>query len=586
MQKIKISNSTVHKILWLFFLGFTIIIILWPVTPSMYNPLPVQTIYAINSFPLFIVVFFIWVLNLACLLFFMQGNAGERLALCLGFMLVFVQFWGFKVSPWGNTIDSDWLIGHVNYLNHIATIPNTGQSVLRYFDFPGLIFVGSALKNIFGANLFLSVDIYLLLSGVIFTVIFFVTFLKILKNSSLASIGVVFAIVSSTALGGISNQFHPINLASIFICIFLLILVSREIEGFSDLKITIIFIILIMGSTIEYMYTPVFILLVLFSIYISRHLSKSSSNIPLIIVLLPLVFFLSWEIYWTVWSLYSNVIDLSQAWQSIFNGQWLLPTELTLRQNVGAAYPWWGNVTKLFWWIAVFGSGTFIMFRWLFHWRQANASRRMQIAIFVGILLTVIVGSFSGGIIGVEHGGIERYIWVAPFVLIPAIIGLLSKLKSKNTKIIFSLLSLLLIFPTFLTDADTISVDHIYYSEVKAFQILTMSEKTDYFTIYGFPDVSAASYIYMPDVSIIDGAYLYGGADETEAWNSLQNNVKEFLSGDPSSTFAVISVKSRQIYRQYLGVSIDDPKWNALETELSRGNRIYDGGNLQFYSPS
>ena len=125
MQKIIISNSILHKILWLFFLGLTIVVMLWPVTPSMYNPLPVQTIYTINRLPLFIGLFIIWLLNLACLLFFIRGNIWERLALCLIFVFVFVQFWGFKATPWGNSIDSAWIMGHVNYLNNTVIIQNS-----------------------------------------------------------------------------------------------------------------------------------------------------------------------------------------------------------------------------------------------------------------------------------------------------------------------------------------------------------------------------------------------------------------------------------------------------------------------------
>lgn len=182
MIKGKFINSIVHKLLWLFFIGFTIVLMIWPVTPSVYDPLPIQSVYAIGHLSLFVIIFSLWVINLAILLFFIQGNPWERIALCLFFVLVFVQFWGFKVSPWGNSIDSDWLIGHVNNLNHIGKIPNTGQSALTYFDFPGLIFVDSALQNISGANLFLSVDIYLLLSGVIFTIMLFVAFFKNIKK--------------------------------------------------------------------------------------------------------------------------------------------------------------------------------------------------------------------------------------------------------------------------------------------------------------------------------------------------------------------------------------------------------------------
>jgi hypothetical protein len=48
----------------------------------------------------------------------------------------------------------------------------------------------------------------------------------------------------------------------------------------------------------------------------------------------------------------------------------------------------------------------------------------------------------------------------------------------------------------------------------------------------------------------------------------------------------VISVKSKQTYQQYLGVSLNSPQWQNIENELSESNRIFDDGNLEFYLPS
>jgi len=574
-----------QKVLWTFLLGLTIAIILWPIAPSVYDPLPVQSTYTIKYLPLFIVIFIMWVLNLGALMFLVRGGAWERLALCLVFVLVFVQFWGFKAAPWGNSIDSAWLIGHVNYLNNTATISDTVRQTLWYFDFPGLTFIGSAIQQICGADLFLAVRIYLLSSGVIFSCILYVAFLKILKTTYFSAVGVILSVASSMILGFIPNQFHPMNLSTIYIVIFFLLLVMRGVDNFSNTNIVIVFLFLVIASTIEYMFTPVFFSIVLLFIYIFRRVSSASYNIPLSIVFLPVVMFLSWEMYWTVRDFQYNVTELPQAWKAILNGQWFIPTQLILRENFGAVYPWWGNMAKLFFWLSVFGFGTLLMFWQLLHWKQADDRRRTQIAIFVGVLVTIIVGSFYGGVIGIVHGGIRRYIWIAPLVVVPALMEFLSSFKLNFVRTVLTLAGLLLILPTFFTNNDTLSVDRIYSSEIDAFKFVSTYQCKDKITILGFPSVSPASYIYVPANSIVEGAYIYGGANETEAWSRLNDNIKVFLASDGKSNVAIISVKGKQIYRQYLGVSLDNLNWSDLEFKLSSGNNIYDNGTLQFYIP-
>jgi hypothetical protein len=476
-------------------------------------------------------------------------------------------------------------MGHVNYLNNTATIPDTGTSSLWYFDFPGLTFVGSAMQQICGADLFLAVRIYLLLSGVIFTTMLYVAFLKILKTPFFSAIGVIVAVASSMVLGFIPNQFHPMNLSTIYIIGFFLLLVIRGVKGFSDAKIIMIFLILVIASTMEYMFTPVFFSIVLLSIYIFHRISKSPHNISLTTALFPLVVFLTWEMYWTVRDFHYNVSILPQAWQAILNGQWLVPTQLILRENFGAAYLWWGNTDRLFWWLLVFFFGTILILYQLFRWRRIDDNHRLYTSILIGILVTIIVGSFYGGIIGVVHGGFRRYIWIAPIVVVPAIIEFLSTFKLKAIRTILIVAGFLLILPTFFTNADTLSVDRIYLNEIEAFKVVSASQNKDEITIFGFPLVSPASYLYVPGAHIIEGAYLYGGADETQAWASLQDNIKEFLSSNRASNLAMISVKSKQLYRQYLQIPLDHPNWHDLETKLSAANRIYEDGDIELYLP-
>ncbi len=573
-------SQTAQKILWICLLGLTIGIILWPVAPSPSDPLPVQSIYAIKHLTWFAVLFMGWALNLAGLLFFAKGNVWERLALCLVFFLVFVQFWGFAVAPWGNSTDSSWLMGHVNYLEHTAKIP-LGQAALCYFDFPGLALVGSAIQQLSGADLFLTTRLYLLFGGMIFIIILYVLFLKTLRTPHLAAISVVLAVASSMVLGFIPNQFHPINLATIYIVTFLLLLTGRGTKMFSDQNTIIILLLLIIAGTVEYPFTPILFSMILFASYILSRLTKKTNDLTLKIAVFPLVFFLAWEVYWTIWNFHSNTMGVPTALKGMLNGKWLIPTTMVLRENVGPTYPWWGNIAKFFWWLSVFGFGTLLMLWRSFRWRHANSSRLNEISIFVGILATVLIGFFAGGIIGVVHGGLSRYIWVAPLLLAPVIIEFLASKKRRYPAIIFTMVGLLLLLPTFLTNADTLSTGRVYRSDIDAFEsAASFQEKEEVEIIYGFPSVSSVSYIYMPTAVVRNGADIYGGATETDAWNNMERMILAFEAGNTDANLAIISISGKQVYSERLGVALDDPNWTKLEAELDKGERIYDNGNI------
>ena len=585
MWVMKYIGPRTQKVLWICLLGLTVAIILWPVAPSVNDPLPMQSIYAIKNLPWFIVVFMGWVLNLAALLFFARGSVWDRLALCLVFIVVFVQFWGFKAAPWGNSIDSSWLMGHVNYLEHTAKIPATGHPTLKYFDFPALTLIGLAIKQVSGADLFLAIRIYLTLSGLFITAILYAAFLKLLRTPYLAALGVVLALACGAVLGPISNIFHPANLATIYIVTFFLLL-ARGTERFSEQNTTIIFLLLVVASTIEYIFTPVFFSMILLANYIFHRMAKSPGNITLTTAILPLALSLSWNIYWTGWVFRSSVVGFPLAFQAILTGKWLVPTGMILRENVGTTYPWWGNATKLFWWLSVFGFGTLLMLWRLLRWRQADSSRRTEIACFTGVLATILIGSVAAGAPSVVHGGLSRYIWVAPIVLVPAMIGFLANLRRRYLAIVFTAVGLLLLLPTFLTNADNISADRVYRNEMATFEFINSSHtEGEELTLYFFPFGVAVGYVYEPDARVITGAYLYGGASETEAWQALQREANEFLARMYVPNLAIISIKGKVEYKRYLLIPLDHPNWRNLELQLSAGNRVYDNGSLQMYKP-
>ena len=217
------------KLLWICLAILTTALIWWPVSPSPFDPLPVQSIHAINNLPWFSALFYAWAVVLAALLFLRKGGILEHLGLCLVFTLVFVGFSGLA-SPWGNSLDSALRIAEVNIILESGGIPAAGHPELLYFDFPGLHLVDLALLQSTGLDLFAATRVYLLASGLIFTVILYAAFLKLLKEPLKAALGVVLAFSSSMVLGGWAYHFHPINLATIYIGTFVLLMATQDTE--------------------------------------------------------------------------------------------------------------------------------------------------------------------------------------------------------------------------------------------------------------------------------------------------------------------------------------------------------------------
>jgi hypothetical protein len=457
-----LNNLKIRMILWILLLGLTISILLFPVSVSPTYPLPVQSIYIFSDLPLFTGLFYSWVLLLLLLLFSGWEHELEKLALCFVFTLIFLQFWTL-ISPWGRTGDGLWQMGHVRYISEHGKIPSGEHA--GYFGFPGLHFLCVAIHKICGLDIFMTRTVFLLLNSFIFTTFLFLFFSKLLANASLASIGVIMAVTSSLLIGTGMNQFHPMSLATTYIGLFLLLLVLNQSGSrlFSNWQGSLIFLLVTVAATIEYLFTPFLFFFVLLSVYVFHRNEKEFVNLATVFI--PLVFAIAWEIFWAI-STFNSVVS---AWPKILEdlkaGEFFVATERRLRENIGPSYPWWGNVTRLFWWSFVFGFGTLLTLSKLPSLEKKSHLEKVCVPGLVGVLLTIFIGTL--GTRWAVHGGISRYLWVGSFFIVPGLIHLLTKRRIKKYGLIFLFLSLFLFtFPTFLTNMDTLCIYYVYPSDI------------------------------------------------------------------------------------------------------------------------
>ncbi len=583
MDRLGQLDSVTHKILWICLLFIGAIILMWPVSPTPYDPLPMQSLYAVQHLPWFVVFFYAWGSIFAALLFGAKGSRLERLVLCLVFTMVFVEFWGFA-SPLGNHSDSTWFLAHVDYLDKAGKIPSEGHPVLRYFDFPGFPLLGVAITELTGSNIFTASAAYLLVGGAVFSLIVYSAFLKILGGPDRAARAFVLALSSSTVLSTILNQFHAINLATLYIATFFLLLPNFALEEGRVQQIIPVFLLLTLAAATEYLFSPVFFSMVLLAIFLLSQVSNERRSVSLHNALFPLIALLVWETYATAHNFLDTFGQLSKTVQNLLNMGWMIPVQQLLIANLGPAYPWWGNVVRLFWWSSVFGAGTLLMFWKVFSFRRSDRAQITQLSAFLGSMFTVAIGFFSIPIIGVVHGGLSRYLWVGPLVIAPVLVEALSRPRLRVVAVSFVLASFVLLVPTFFVSAHSFSKNRVYRSEVAVSQFLgTVSDGGRRQTLYALPTFPTALYIYAPDAEPRAANYIYG-LSQGDAWALLDRIVADFHSENNEKTLAITSAKAKAEYQEMLGVPADHPRWRSLDEQLSAVARVYDSDFFGIYA--
>jgi hypothetical protein len=578
-----LEDYKLRKTFWILLLGLTATILLYPVSISPNYPLPVQSIYIFSNFALFLVLFYAWMLLLLTLLFSRRENMMEKLAISLVFAIVFVEFWAF-ISPWGGTGDAIWQMAHVHYLSQEGNIPLSGHPNFGYFDFPGLQLLALCLANVCDMQIFAIQTAFLLMNVAIFALLVFTNFLNILKSPFYASLGVILMIVGSTAGLGRINYFHPMVLAITFLSFFSLMLSRIKDKLIQSWRENLILVILFAAATIEYLFTPFLFFFIILGIYALYYFRREKAPVNSFTLVVPAIFIISWEIYQTVRSFNTIVSLWPKILEDLLGGRFFIATSQTLTANVGLAYPWWGNATRLFWWSFIFGFGTFLILWKLLNFRKCEHSEGVQLGAFLGVLLTVLVGVM--GTRGAIHGGIARYLWVAPFFLVPTLIMFFSRIKVKKYAFTFIFASLLIFsLPTFLTNMDTFCAVHIYSRELQTGMFInSIYERGNGVNLYSYSPVLQFATFYAPESHIITGPEAYG-LEEEEMWSAFYGIMDRFHNPFRSPNLFVNSIKAKLQYWEYQKVSPDDPKWAKLDESLLQNNKVYENGLIQLYSP-
>ncbi len=570
-------TTVTRRVLWLGLLTLTVLLLAWPVAPSPEDSPPVEIVSAIRHFDSFLVLIYVWVGFLLVLLL-QEHSVWSRFAICATFAAVLIGSWGIR-APWGNHPDSPWFLAHVQYLFAAGKVPSAGLVGLRYFDFPGFPLIGVLIQKITGLEPFKLMLSYTIASGLALTLMLHAAFLKFV-SPNIAPLAVMAALLSSKILGVVSNQFHPINLATLYIVVFVLLLPRFVSSRPQDRASQLIFAILTLAATIEYLFTPVLFAMTLVWVCVLNRSVNHGARFALASGLFPLATLLAWDTYATVHNFHDTFGAIPRTLGNLINLQWLQPTGQLLAANVGQAYPWWGNLSRLFWWVTVFLLGTVDMLSRLRTFREATVAERAQLAFLMGLLTTVAVGFFSIPVIGVVHGGLSRYLWVAPFVLVPWLMRRIYKPPLRGLSAALVVVAAGLFPATFLSNADLFSTQRLYSQEVRASAFLASAtpQAGKVPLVYGLPTFPTTLLVYIPELQV-RSSYLYG-VSPAVAWEIVDGQKRDFLS-DPRNNLGIVSAKSKGELHARHGISSDGSQWRVYEAQLERVDRLYDNGLLR-----
>jgi hypothetical protein len=184
--------------------------------------------------------------------------------------------------------------------------------------------------------------------------------------------------------------------------------------------------------------------------------------------------------------------------------------------------------------------------------------------------------------VGVVHGGLSRYVLVAPLILAPVMVGLLFRIQRRAVIAALIVAGLVMVPFNFLANGAKVSWSRVYAQELAGAAFLNETAplgqgKTVYFA--ALSTLSQTTY----DVSAVLPVDVYGLTPEL-MWPRQQILLDGYRASAPDTSYYLRLLKARAAYQERLGIERDDPNWQALDATIAQTNRVYDIGDLQWFA--
>jgi hypothetical protein len=553
-----------------------------------YSNAPIQSISIFQNFPLFGVLFCIW-LGALLLLLLSKSSRGdgncEKLVLVCIFSAVFLGFWTISTfsAGFGEGMNS---AAAVNYLNNIGKI-TTGISNFAYFDFPGLHIIGSFVSQITGIDPIRTASLIVFCQGIGLSALLYVLFKYLLNNTNFAALAVLIVVQGNIWIAKL-NIFHPRDLGLVLLATFLVLIFRKKDRLFGTVSDTIIMLIVVTSTTTTHFVTSILFFFIMLGIYFVEKVRRgSSSDVDVSALAVFIVFPLVWAIYWATGTFGFTIQTISTSLQTWLQGGNQVWTILMMaNSNFGGSMPLWSTITRIFWLALIYGFGSIVGLWNLFRIKKLNRMEKK----LTGTLLAIIVVSIISTIGSTGGERFDTYILYGAFMTVPILLWFL--LKPKNTIGKCSLIGLIILFfilsfPTFLSNNNLVE-ESTYYPEEHAMGNFLASTSTSKLNIYFTePETPFLMAYYTPN------AYFYNlnpipiMKNEADLWAGVQNLSESFESWADQPVADVVfplTERSTTYYLHFFGVGSDNEGWQSLINTLETNNIIYDSGNVQIFS--
>jgi len=571
---------------WVLLVLLTLLIFLYParLTPESH---PLESMHIFNNLPLFSVLYFAW-FALLLVLAFSHGEERtqdlEKVMLVCVFTLVFAGLWVSLRQSYAG--DAAREASNIAYLNHYGQIPLTGQ--LYRADFPGAAILGSAVSQVTGLADFDVLTVLSILQILLFPALLYFVSKSAIKDSRWAALMVLLAITGNAMITTYLARPHPASYA-IFLLFtpFLLLLIRSQGPRFGCWQSSILFLLLLLTTTITHFVTAICFLLVLMGVFIMQRLNRKNL-VTLSTVALSAVILLSWEMYGAITFFGSYVKfmpkmidDLSQG---LFFSQY---AAVSMSPEVRETMPLWANITKYFWLALIFVLGATLGFKNLIQLRRLNDVETKITGGLVGTGLLFIIT-----VLGSPMDWAYRYriLLYAPFFTVPIVAIFTNKLRQPLKKYSFAALATLLLvfsFPTFLAHNNTVSTTAYYAYETSGYWWLKSQygDKEEVYLAGGWHLLDY--YIEGTQMSRVGLGLQWMVEENAPSYvESIDKQLTLLQDKGNEAARLFIFPESRIVGASKHLWGTDPatlPEWEQLKSRLSKEELIYDNGYMKFY---
>jgi hypothetical protein len=462
--------------LWVLLLAMTAALILYPANLKYeYSIHAIPFAYIFENLSLFAAVYYIWVLLILVLLFTRGGEGRadwEKAALVGIFAVVFTGYSTFMSRGFvGDAFTPAGDIKNMIGLGQYAQAP-----ALKYNGFPGFSLLGTGVCLVTGLEITDYMTFFPFFQILLFSMLLYLFFNKLLKNSYFASLGALLVIQADLSVATSLSQFHAGVFAPFCLLpvVLLLFISGRGTDSRRVFRLEtneVLILIVLAALAISHFITSVAAFLIILGIYFMQKLSGKrvlSTQLVVLLIIVPVI----WNLAENLSILRYFAAMVPKFIEALSSGQiiseWLLP--LQTNSYIGSRAPLWTIPSLILGPLLFIIIGSILGLARLVMNRRPEKEEVICLGGFAGIVILALILLLLGGL---QESYGRTLIYIALFT-VPIILWYVLRLKPLRNHI-FSLLVVVLLvlsLPSFLLGNKAIAAMTYYPREIAGGEFL------------------------------------------------------------------------------------------------------------------